>query len=422
VRESSILKVCARQVLDSRGKPTVEASVTTSQGVFTSIVPSGASTGVHEAVELRDGGKRFCGAGVLKAVANVNGVIARKVKGLNCVNQREIDSVLIEADGTNDKHKLGANALLAVSLAVARAGAAAENKPLFLYLAELSGRKPVMPLPLLNFINGGKHAGRENDFQEHMIVPFGAKSFSEALWWSAEVFCELKKKVLKKFGYQGALVADEGGFAPPLSLPEERFDLLLSAIEEAGHAKKIFLAVDCAASEFFCEGKYFFRNKKRSSGELIDYYSELVSTYPLALIEDGLAEDDWSGWKELMDKLGNKVQVVGDDLLTTNPARIKKAVVEQAANSLLLKVNQIGTLSEALDAARAAFSAGWRVIVSHRSGETEDSFIADLAVGIGAEQTKFGSVARGERTAKYNRLLRIEEELGSKTIFSKMFS
>ncbi|MEW5955388.1 MAG: phosphopyruvate hydratase [Candidatus Micrarchaeota archaeon] len=413
-----ILRVRARQLLDSRGKPTVEASVETKQGVFSAAVPSGASTGVHEAVELRDGGKRVCGAGVSKAVWNVNAILAKKVRGVDCADQRQIDAMLLEADGTPDKSRLGANALLAVSLAAARAGAAAENKPLYARLAGLSLRKPLLPVPFLNFINGGKHAGRENDFQEHMIVPLGAKSFSEALWWSAEVFCELRKKVSKKFGYQGALLADEGGFAPPLSLPEERFDLLLEAIEEAGHANNVFLAVDCAASEFFFEGSYLAGRKKRSSGEMIDYYAGLVSAYPLVSIEDGVAEDDWAGWRELTRKLGGRAQLVGDDLLTTNPARIRKAVEEKAANALLLKVNQIGTLSEALDAAQTAFAAGWGVMVSHRSGETEDAFIADLAVGIGAGQTKFGGVARGERTAKYNRLLRIEEELQGKAVFA----
>lgn len=416
--DSKIRRVAARAVLDSRGKPTVEAEIETTQGIFSAAVPSGASTGAHEAVELRDGGKKLCGAGVSKAVSNVNKLISKKIIGKNSVEQREIDGLLVEADGTPDKSRLGANALLAVSLAVARAGAAAENKPLYSYLAELSRRRPVLPVPFLNFINGGKHAGRENDFQEHMIAPLGAKSFSEALWWSAEVFCELKKKIVKKFGYQGGLLADEGGFAPPLSLPEERFDLLLAAIEEAGYGKKIFLAVDCAASEFFFEGSYLTGRKKRSSDEMIDYYSYLASKYPLVLIEDGLAEDDWAGWKHLTRKLGSRLQLVGDDLLTTNPSRIKTAVQGKAANALLLKVNQIGTLSEALEAAQTAFSAGWNVMVSHRSGETEDSFIADLAVGIGAGQTKFGSVARGERTAKYNRLLRIEEQLGSKAVFA----
>ena len=415
---SEITRVVGRQVLDSRGKPTVEAQIETKQGVFCAAVPSGASTGVHEAVELRDGGKKLCGAGVSKAVSNLNNEIARKIIGRRCLDQTDLDAFLIDLDGTSDKSRLGANTLLAVSLAAARAGAAASGVPLYAHLARLSKRKPAMPVPFLNFINGGKHAGRENDFQEHMIVPVGAKSFSEALWWSAEVFDALKKKMSKKFGYQGSLLADEGGFAPPVSAPEDRFEFLLQAIEETGHGKKVLLAVDCAASEFFSKGKYLAGGTKRSAGEMIDYYCELVSAYPIVSIEDGLAEDDWQGWTQLTKKLGSKIQLVGDDLLTTNPARIKKAIEAKAANALLLKVNQIGTLSESVTAAQAAFSAGWKVMVSHRSGETEDAFISDLAVGLGAGQTKFGSVARGERTAKYNRLLRIEEELGSKAVFA----
>ncbi|OIO24732.1 phosphopyruvate hydratase [Candidatus Micrarchaeota archaeon CG1_02_51_15] len=415
---AKIKKVSARPILDSRGKPTIYAEISTDGGVFSACVPSGASTGSHEAVELRDGGSRLGGAGVNKAVSNINNIISKKVNGADCTDQRKIDEVLFSLDSTPNKAKLGANSMLAVSLAAARAGAAASGLSLHAHLSALSMRKPVLPVPFLNFINGGKHAGTENDFQEHMIVPFGFKSFSEALWAASDVFTNLKKKVYSRFGYRGALVADEGGFAPSFKQPEDRLALLTTAIDEAGYSKKMGLALDCAASEFHHDGWYCLGRRKLSSNRLIDYYCKLVSDYKVVSIEDGLAEDDWLGWKELTLTLGRNTQLVGDDLLTTNPARIIKAIEEGAANALLLKVNQIGTLSEAIDAALISFSADWQVMVSHRSGETEDAFIADLAVGLGAGQVKFGSVARSERCAKYNRLLGIESELGGRVAFA----
>ena len=384
------------------------------------IVPSGASTGKHEALELRDKEKRYHGKGVLKAVKNVNTLIAPKLLNDDCVNQKAIDEIMLELDGTENKSKLGANATLAVSMAVCKAAAHYLKVPLFEYIGSLSDRMAnVMPIPQFNVINGGKHAGIENDIQEHMIMPLGAKNFSEALRMGVETYHELKKLLKARFGAAGTLLGDEGGFAPKIETVSERLAIIEKAIEKAGYSKEISLALDCAASEFFYKNHYKIKNKKLSSGELIDFYSELVKNHDILSIEDGMAEDDWEGWKETTKKLGDKIQIVGDDLLVTNPDRINKAVHSFACNSLLLKVNQIGTVTEAIDAAKIAFKNKWTVVVSHRSGETEDSFIADLVVGLCSGQSKFGAPARSERNAKYNQLLRIEEELKEKARYYK---
>lgn len=409
----SIIKaVKAREVLDSRGNPTVEADVKTDDGIFRAIVPSGASAGSHEALELRDGGKRYNGKGVLKAVDNVN-KISKRLIGKNCKEQEYIDLVMINLDKTLNKKKLGANAILAVSMACCRAAAAADNIPLYEHIGRLIENNDfIMPMPQLNVINGGKHAGQENDIQEHMIVPVKAKSFSEALRMSAEVYHELKGLLKKKFGATGILVGDEGGFAPKIDNIEERLDTINKAIKNAGYKDKIGLAVDAASSEFFYNGVYRIGKKEFSSGQMIDFYDELVKKYPIVSLEDGMAEDDWEGWIDLTKKIGNKVQIVGDDLLVTNPERIKKAIDANAANSALIKLNQIGTVTETLEAIKIAKENKWTTVVSHRSGETEDNFIADLVVGAGCGQCKFGAPARSDRNAKYNQLLRIEEELG----------
>ncbi len=429
-----IKKVKAREALDSRGNPTVEvellastrassrAGLTTKSCCAKSIVPSGASTGIHEALELRDNNKkRFNGKGVLNAVSNVNKIIAKKIIGLDCRNQREIDNILIELDGTENKSKLGANAILAVSMAVCKAGANCSGKELYQYIQRLSNSKKFMlPAPQMNVINSGRHAGVENDIQEHMIMPVGFKSFKDALRAGVETYHALKGILKKKYGAKSILLGDEGGFAPPIKSVEERLELLLQAVDESGYRGKIKLALDCAASEFYNEeaNQYTIINKKYNKERLIDFYKSLIKKFPIASIEDGFAQDDWHGWQLFNRELGRKIQIVGDDLLATNIMRIRKALDENACNSLLLKVNQIGTVTEAIDAANISFKNRWSVVVSHRSGETEDSFIADLAVGIGANQSKFGAPARSERTAKYNRLLRIEEELGKRAKFA----
>ena len=421
---SKIRKIVAREVLDSRGNPTIEADVFTEKLFASAIVPSGASTGTHEALELRDGDKsRYNGKGVLKAVDNVNKIISKKIIGLNCENQAHIDKLMIDLDGTENKSKLGGNAILGVSMAVCKAASLEKNIPLFQYLNELSGiksKKFILPIPQLNIMNGGKHAGMENDIQEHMIMPVNFKSFSDALRAGAEVYHELGRKLKKKFGSQGILLGDEGGFVPKIDNAEERLSLIMEAINDTGYNGKISLALDPASSEFFYSDHYKIGNKEYSCGELIDFYKGLVDKYNIISIEDGMAEDDWDGWMELNKELGKKIQLVGDDLLVTNTARMKEAIRKNACNALLLKVNQIGTVTEAIEAAQLAFKNKWNVVVSHRSGETEDSFIADLVVGLNAGQSKFGAPARSERTAKYNRLLRIEEELGNKAEFAKL--
>ncbi len=412
---AKIKKIKARQILDSRGNPTVEVDLVTDKGLFRGMAPSGASVGSHEAVELRDKGEAFGGNSVLKAVKNVNEIIAPEMIGRDPVKQKELDGLMIELDGTENKSRLGANAIVALSMAVCRAGAAEKGIPLYKYIGKLSGNnKYILPVPQLNVINGGKHAGLENDIQEQMYVPVKAKSFSEAIRIGSESYYALKEILKHKFGAQGTLVGDEGGFVPLFKTVHDRLEVMVRAIEESGYSNEIFLALDCAAAEFCRDNRYYIGDLEFSSSELVDYYSDLVKTFKIISVEDGFAEDDWEGWAELTKKLGNKIQIVGDDLLATNIKRIEKAMEKRACNSLLLKVNQVGTVSESIDAANHALKNGWKVVVSHRSGETEDSFIADLAVGLGCGQSKFGGPARSDRNAKYNQLLRIEGELQKK--------
>ena len=411
-----IKKISAREVLDSRGNPTVETCLTTDSCCVKSIVPSGASTGVHEALELRDGGKRYSGRGVLKAVKNVNKILAKKLIGLDCRKQKEIDLLMIELDGTENKSRLGANAILSASMSVCKAGACCSKEPLYKYIRRLSNSKKIMlPMPQMNVINSGRHVGIQNDMQEHMIMPVGFKKFSDALRAGVESYHSLKNILRKRHGSIETLLGDEGGFSPHVLHFEKRLELMLEAIKEAGYEGKIKLALDCAASEFYSQKteKYKILKKKYNRGQLVDLYKSLIKKFPIISIEDGFAQDDWEGWSRFNKELGGKIQIVGDDLLVTNIKRIKKAIGGRSCNALLLKVNQIGTITESLDAANLSCKSGWYVIASHRSGETEDTFIADFAVGIGAGQSKFGAPARGERTAKYNRLLKIEEELGN---------
>jgi len=416
-----IKRVVAREVLDSRGNPTLEVNVITDNAVAKAFVPSGASTGSHETLELRDGDKaRYNGKGVLKAVDNVNNVISKKLVGLDCGAQKKIDELMVKLDGTENKSKLGGNAIIGVSMAVCKAGAFHKNIRLFEYIKEISGSKNfTLPIPQMNIINSGKHVGVENDIQEHMILPVNFKSFNDALRAGVEAYHSLKKILRKRYGAKETLLGDEGGFSPHVLSVEKRLDLILEAIHEAGYDGKIKIGIDCAASEFFYSDYYKIKDKNYSLWELIDFYRNLVKKYKIISIEDGMAEDHWNGWKQLNKELGNKIQIVGDDLLVTNVNRIAQGVEDNACNALLLKVNQIGTVTEAIEAANLAFRNKWNVIVSHRSGETEDSFIADLVVGLNANQSKFGAPARSERTAKYNRLLRIEEDLGSKAVFAK---
>lgn len=414
---SEIISIKAREVLDSRGNPTVEVDVKTEHGIFRAMTPSGASAGSHEALELRDGDKsRYLGMGTLKAVENVNKKIAPKLIGLDCCHQETTDKVMIKLDGTENKNKLGANAILPVSIAVVKAGAAAKKLPLYVYIGVLFGVIPHrLPVPMCNVINGGKHAGQENSIQEHMLMPTGAKSFSEGIRMVSESYHHLAKLLKEKFGAGGILIGDEGGFAPPQLVDvNERFDLMLKAVENAGFEGLIHIALDPASSEFFNKGKYKIGKKSFSGGALVDFYVDLCKTYPIISIEDGLAEDDWDSWVELTKKIGNKVQIVGDDLFVTNTKRIKKGIKLGAANSVLIKPNQIGTVTETLNAIKMAQDNGWTAVVSHRSGETEDSFIADLVVGTSASQIKTGAPARSDRNAKYNQLIRIQEELGKK--------
>ncbi len=407
-----IESIRARQILDSRGNPTVECEIRTKKGIARASVPSGASTGSFEALELRDNEKAFRGKGVLKAVENINKVIAPKLVGKDPTKQRELDGIMLKLDNSPNKSKLGANAIVAVSLALARAGSLLKEKQLFEYLAELSEAKEMfLPVPQMNVLNGGKHAGLKNDIQEHMIMPIKFESYSEALQAGCEIYYILKDMLKQKFGARATLLADEGGFVPPIENVSERLELIDKAIEEAGYKGRVYMALDSAASEFFYENTYVLGEEELNSGQMIDFYKGLVESFPIFSIEDGLAEEDWQGWQELTSKLGSKVQIVGDDLLVTNVERIRKAIELKACNALLLKVNQIGTLSEAIDAAKLAFQNNWQVVVSHRSGETCDPFIASLVVGIGAKQCKFGAPARSERNAKYNQLLRIEEIL-----------
>jgi enolase len=426
---TTICDIYGREILDSRGNPTVEVEVTLDCGVVGSAaVPSGASTGEHEAVELRDGDKkRYLGKGTLKAVKNVNDIIAPKLCGIDAVCQNELDKFMIELDGTPNKSKLGANAILGVSLAAAKAAAKALNLPLYRYIGGANAKQ--LPVPMMNILNGGQHADNNVDLQEFMIMPVGAKSFSEALRMGAETFHSLKK-VLKGKKLNTA-VGDEGGFAPDLRSNEEALDVIMDAIEAAGYkpGKDIYIAMDPASSSFFGAdktggnkrpGKYVLRAEKqmfKSSDDMVEFYSRLVKKYPIISIEDGLAEDDWKGWEKLTQKLGSSVQLVGDDLFVTNTKRLARGIQTGVANSILIKVNQIGTLTETLEAIEMAHKAGYTAVVSHRSGETEDSTIADIAVATNAGQIKTGSLCRTDRICKYNQLLRIEDELDSVAVY-----
>ena len=419
---SAIIDITAREILDSRGNPTVEVEVYTEDGFMgRAAVPSGASTGKHEAVELRDGKKdRFLGKGVLDACHNVEEVIREELLGVDCTEQRYIDSLMLELDGTKNKSKLGANAILGVSLAVTKAAAAATNQPLYRYVGGVNAH--LLPVPMMNILNGGSHADNSIDFQEFMIMPVGAEYFSEGLRMGVEVFHHLKS-VLKKKGYS-TNVGDEGGFAPNIKSNEEAIETVLKAIEAAGYrpGEDIVIAMDAAASEFYNEEEkvYHFHKStgaKLSSSEMVSYWKSWADKYPIFSIEDGLHEDDWSGWKELTAALGSRMQLVGDDLFVTNVERLQRGIDEGSANSILIKVNQIGTLTETIDAVRLATRHAYTSVMSHRSGETEDTTIADLAVALNTGQIKTGSASRSDRIAKYNQLLRIEEELGDAAVY-----
>ena len=421
---SVIKKIHAREVLDSRGNPTVEVDVITDEGIFRAMTPSGASAGQHEALELRDGDKsRYFGKGTLKAVENVNKKIAPKLLGLSCIHQETIDNIMLKLDGTDNKDNFGANAVLPVSMAVTKVGAAAKNLQLYQYIGELFGVIPHrLPVPMCNVINGGKHAGQENSIQEHMLMPTGAKSFKEGIRMVSESYHNLAKLLKENFGAGGVLIGDEGGFAPAqISGVNERLDLMLQAVENAGYDGMMNIALDPASSEFFYDGTYKIGDKSFSGGEMVDFYVDLCNNYPIISIEDGLAEDDWETWTEMTKKLGTKVQIVGDDLFVTNTKRIQKGIEMGAANSVLIKLNQIGSVTETLNAIKMAHDQGWTAVVSHRSGETEDNFIADLVVGTSAGQIKTGAPARSDRNAKYNQLLRIEEELGDEAEYPGNF-
>ena len=411
---TTIEAVYAREVLDSRGNPTIEVEVQLMDGGFgRAIVPSGASTGEHEAIELRDGDKgRYSGKGVLKAVENVNDVIAEEIFGYDALDQKSIDQALLELDGTPNKARLGANAILGVSLAVARAAADSLGLPLYRYLGGVYAH--VLPVPMMNILNGGKHAADSTDFQEFMVMPIGAETFAEALRWGAEIYHSLKK-VLADKGYR-TTVGDEGGFAPSLPSNESAVEVILEAIEKAGYrpGDQVFIALDPAASEIYKDGKYHLAKEGRSlSGEeMVEFWANWCDKYPIVSLEDGLDQNDWENWSRLVARIGDRVQVVGDDLLVTSLERVERAIKEKAANSLLCKVNQIGTLTEAIAASELSFRHGWTVVVSHRSGETEDATISDLVVAMNAGQIKTGAPARSDRVAKYNQLLRIEDDLG----------
>lgn len=418
---SEIIDIRAREILDSRGFPTIEVEIETEMGVVQrAAVPSGASTGKHEALELRDKDQRYMGKGVLKACAHVEEELAEQLIGIEVSQQREIDQLMIEADGTPNKERYGANALLGVSLAVAKAAAIESGLPLYRYIGGINAC--TLPVPMMNIVNGGAHADNKLDFQEFMIMPVGAPGFSEALRMGSEIFHQLKS-VLKSKSYS-TNVGDEGGFAPNLSSNEEAIELILDSIEKAGYkaGSEILLAMDAAVSELYNDSKkaYVFHKSDGTtmpSEKLVDYWIELCSKYPIASVEDGLAEDDWSGWELLTQKLGHKLQLVGDDLFVTNPVRIKRGIDKHIANAVLIKVNQIGTLTETIDAVQLAQKNGYNCVMSHRSGETEDTTIADLAVALHCGQIKTGSLSRSDRIAKYNQLLRIEEELGQQALY-----
>ncbi len=414
-----IKQIIAREILDSRGNPTIEATASTAKNKACASIPSGASTGIHEALELRDGGKRYMGQGVQKAVKNINTIISKKIIGKNPANQEQIDKTMIELDGTSNKSKLGANAILAVSLACARLAAKEQNTQLYEHLGALyENKKFVLPVPAFNIINGGKHAGNKIDFQEYMLLPVGAKSFSEALQIGSEVYHELKQLLKKNYGKTAINVGDEGGFAPPLTCIQEPLDYISDAVQNLGYWKKVAFGIDVAASTFYRNKKYYVEGEELTPSELMEKYIEIIGAYPVRTIEDPFQEEAFEDFAKFTRQASKHAQIVGDDLLCTNPDRIRNALVHQSCTALLLKVNQIGTLTEAMDAARLAMDNKWQVMVSHRSGETTDSFIADLAVGMKTGQIKSGAPCRGERLAKYNRLLRIEEELGKKASFA----
>lgn len=411
-----IIDIIAREILDSRGNPTIEAEAFLDSGAIgIASIPSGASTGTREALELRDGGKRFHGKGVQNAVRNVLEEIAPNLRGIDSEDQISIDNLMIELDGTENKSRLGANAILGVSIAVCKAAATELGMPLYRYIGGCNAKE--LPVPMMNILNGGAHADNNLDIQEFMIMPAGLNDFSSALRAGAEVFHTLKG-ILKKKGLNTG-VGDEGGFAPDLSSNEEAITLIMQAIETSGYVpgKDIYLALDVAASEFYENGSYHFEGRKVSSNDIISYYEEMTSKYPILSIEDGLSESDWDGWKLLTQKLGGKVQLVGDDIFVTNTKRIKKGIEQKIANSVLIKLNQIGTLTETLDAIEMTKRAGYTAIISHRSGETEDTTIADLSVACNTGFIKTGSLARSERVAKYNRLLRIEEDLSGSALY-----
>ena len=416
---NKIKKISAREILDSKGNPTIEVELTTDLGVFLASVPSGVSKGKYEAVELRDGGRRYQGKGVLRAVRNINKTIGPKLKGRDPTQQKEIDNFLIKLDGTENKSKLGANAILAVSVAVCRAGASAKNLPLYQHIAEIyTGQTRVnyiLPVPSVLMIEGGAHAGNELDFQEFMIVP-QEKSFTKALQVASEIYHQLKEIIKAKYVDLAINVGDEGGFAPSVRVPEEAINLILGAAKNLGYQNKIKIILDVAASQFYIKGTYKMRIGAFTREGFLNYYSDLVQKYPIFGLEDPFSEEDWEGWQKLISKsqfLISKPLVIGDDLLATNPKRIKLAKEKKACNAAIIKMNQIGTVTETITAAKLAKSYGWKIMVSHSSGETCDDFISDLAVGIGADFIKSGAPARGERVAKYNRLLRIEEEIRS---------
>jgi enolase len=416
---TAITTILGREILDSRGNPTVEVDVVLKDGHHgRAAVPSGASTGAHEAHELRDGGTRYGGKGVRKAVAAVNGEIRERLVGFDAADQPGLDQLLLDLDGTPNKKRLGANAILGVSMAAAKAEAEARDEPLYRYIG--GAEATLLPVPMMNIINGGVHADNPIDFQEFMIVPVGAASIAEAVRIGAEVFHALKHAL--KGACHNTNVGDEGGFAPNLASTRQALDFVLAAIEAAGFApgKDVYLALDVAATELYGEGRYFLKGEKRSltSAEITAYYAELIAAYPIFSIEDGMSEDDWEGWRILTEALGDRVQLVGDDLFVTNVARLKHGIDQHIANAILVKVNQIGTLTETLDAVRMAQDAGYAAVMSHRSGETEDATIADLAVATNCGQIKTGSLARSDRVAKYNQLIRIEEQLGSKARYA----
>jgi len=424
---STIISIKGREVIDSRGNPTVEADLVTSDGLFRAIVPSGASTGMYEACELRDGGSRYGGKGVQQAVDNVNNIFAKELMGMNVEDQEAIDKKMIDLDGTPNKTNLGANAILSVSMAAAKAGAASTKVPLYKHFANLAGNplSPAdMPVPCFNVINGGDHAGNQLAFQEFFVIPTGAGSFKEGMQIGCEIFAELKKVIKSQFGGDATLIGDEGGFAPPCTA-ESALEMIMEATEKAGHLANVSVGLDVASSEFKVEGKNLYDLDFKTKGpekdaslmltgdELMAMYTDLAERYPIATIEDPFDQNDWENWITFQKQIGKKVQVVGDDLTVTNPSFIQKAIDTGAANCLLLKVNQIGTISESIAAVKLSKANGWGVMTSHRSGESEDTTIADLAVGLCTGQIKTGAPCRGERTAKYNQLLRIEEELGA---------